>query len=371
MASANDALDASLGGGEAYGSAGLLVQVYDGGSMPNQPDHVYLTHPVNLDGAEQEGTQAPATADTSTSVPVVVIRNAPQAGDILVAHAVGGRWVAESGGGKCNPNVTLGTAWCNCVAPGTITVTVREGDCPGGAIVFQDQADDNGQAVTQLPPGDYCVSAATTASGYLNFASSFTLDATGTITAGSTGSPIYPDHLVVTDGVSGLSASVYPYGTMPWIVGTSADGSPGQGSSSQYWGELGQFNIPACVGPDNTCPATTVTLYVSYFCQGAAVAAGGASLVQVVFGEVDDGSGFGTTCPGDGGIGGSLAPGGWSAAVCGVGPIFCPNVGVNLGDSCYPLAQSGPVQWTACGSNPNTNPPTLPVNYSGTTTVTQ
>jgi hypothetical protein len=74
-----------------------LVQVFNGGSMPSQPDHVYLTHPVELDGAEAEGGVASPIVDTSSTIPVVVLWSAPQAGDILTAYAVGGRWVAEVG----------------------------------------------------------------------------------------------------------------------------------------------------------------------------------------------------------------------------------------------------------------------------------
>ena len=79
-------------------AARRLVQVYDGGAMPTAADRVYLTHPVELDGAETEGGAASPYVDTLTTIPVVVLWHAPAVGDQLVATAVGGRWVAEKTG---------------------------------------------------------------------------------------------------------------------------------------------------------------------------------------------------------------------------------------------------------------------------------
>jgi hypothetical protein len=90
-----------------------LVQVYNGGSMPTVGDMVYFTHPVELNGIEIEGGIATTIVDTATTVPVVVLWNAPEAGDILTAHAVGGRWVAERGGTSYPPEYTCG----NCSIP--------------------------------------------------------------------------------------------------------------------------------------------------------------------------------------------------------------------------------------------------------------
>ena len=84
----------------AVAAARRLVSVYNGGSMPTQPDHIFLTHPVELDGAEAEGGAASPNVDTSATIPVVVLWHAPQAGDLLVASSVGGRWVAERGGSQ-------------------------------------------------------------------------------------------------------------------------------------------------------------------------------------------------------------------------------------------------------------------------------
>jgi len=77
------------------GTARRLVQVYNGGSMPNEPDRYYLTNPVYLNGTEAEGGVGAPSVDTSQTIVVDVLNEAPSVGDYLVAYAVGGRWVAE------------------------------------------------------------------------------------------------------------------------------------------------------------------------------------------------------------------------------------------------------------------------------------
>lgn len=106
-------------------TARMLVQVYNGGAMPTSPDKVYLTHPVELDGTETEGGSALTNVDTSTTIPVVVLWGSPQAGDLLTAYAVGGRWVAElvdassQAGypcGQCQiPQKNLTVSWANLI----------------------------------------------------------------------------------------------------------------------------------------------------------------------------------------------------------------------------------------------------------------
>jgi hypothetical protein len=99
-----------------------LVQIYNGGAMGNAPDLFYLSHPVELDGSEIEGSTGTPTADTTQSIPVVVLGHAPSVGDILPAFSVGGRWVAEWGGtgsqsfpcSPCTiPNQNLTISWVN------------------------------------------------------------------------------------------------------------------------------------------------------------------------------------------------------------------------------------------------------------------
>ena len=113
------------------------------------------------------------------------------------------------------PNVSVDTKWCGmpCAAPGVITVTARSGACPGGAVAATATADPiTGLAAFLLPPGTYCFSAATTATGFLNTP----------VTAAAPGapsSPLYPAALFFTDGRTGLSGPLYPYGAYPPAIG--------------------------------------------------------------------------------------------------------------------------------------------------------
>jgi len=91
--------------------------------MGASPDLFYFTHPVELDGSETEGGTGTPTADTAQTIPVDVLWHAPSVGDLLTAYAVGGRWVAERGGGggpatlpcsPCNiPETDLTLSWTN------------------------------------------------------------------------------------------------------------------------------------------------------------------------------------------------------------------------------------------------------------------
>ena len=118
----------------SHGTARRLVQIYDGGMIPSAPDHFYLSHPVELDGAETEGGTGTPVADSSQTIVVDVLRGKAVAGQILTAYAVGGRWVAEIGGmssvgsAPCMPcaipleDLTL--SWTNLISgPGLATMT--------------------------------------------------------------------------------------------------------------------------------------------------------------------------------------------------------------------------------------------------------
>jgi hypothetical protein len=101
---------ARLGRSFAAGGRGtprFVGQVFDGGSMPRRLESVYLLHPIVLEGPESEGAAAAIRVDTGRSVPVVVIGSRqPVAGDVLIAHSLGGRWVADGGINNfpnCNP----------------------------------------------------------------------------------------------------------------------------------------------------------------------------------------------------------------------------------------------------------------------------
>jgi hypothetical protein len=101
--------DRDRAGAEPIGAVRMLVQVYDGGAMGSGPDRIYLTHPVELDGAETEGGSATPDADTTATVPVVVLGGTPNVGDVLVASGVGGRWVAERGTTSAPSGYVCGT----------------------------------------------------------------------------------------------------------------------------------------------------------------------------------------------------------------------------------------------------------------------
>ena len=116
-----DALDRLAGGGNA-GAARQLVQVYNGGSMGSAPGLFYFTHPVLASGAETEGAAATLTADTASTIPVVVLGGIPAVGDYLVAYAVGGRWVAELKG--CNITINVKCSGTNVNGD---TVTLKQG----------------------------------------------------------------------------------------------------------------------------------------------------------------------------------------------------------------------------------------------------
>jgi hypothetical protein len=124
-----------------FAAARLLGQVYDGGSMPSGPNLFYLTHPVQVTGAVTEGTAATMTTDSSTTVPVLVLRGSPLVGDYLTAYSVGGRWVSErgasSGGGSVSctpcsiPTTNLTVSWVNILSGnGSDTLVYSSGGSP-------------------------------------------------------------------------------------------------------------------------------------------------------------------------------------------------------------------------------------------------
>ena len=92
--------------GAGRGTACFVGQVYNGGSMPQGQGITYLLHPLLLSGGETEGGTDTPQVDTSRSIPVVVLGSRQVAvGDMLIAHSVGGRWVADGGVNlpNCNP----------------------------------------------------------------------------------------------------------------------------------------------------------------------------------------------------------------------------------------------------------------------------
>jgi len=149
-----DLVDRALGQVMA-GTPRRLVQVYNGGAMPSEPDHFYLTNPAYLNGAETEGGTGSPSVDTSQTIVVDVLGKAPSAGDYLTAYAVGGRWVAEltttqTGKGciqflGCNRSTLQG-------------VTVRFYDHNGGTLLAGPlTSDSNGKVCPGLDAGTYWV----------------------------------------------------------------------------------------------------------------------------------------------------------------------------------------------------------------------
>jgi hypothetical protein len=112
------------------GTPRFLGQVTSRGSIPNQTERIFLFSPVRLSGSEIEGAVATMEVDQSRTIPVVVIGGAPpRIGDLLVAVAAGGRWVAEAGGSgtsslTCSPCAipkrSLTLSWSNgLIGPGS------------------------------------------------------------------------------------------------------------------------------------------------------------------------------------------------------------------------------------------------------------
>ena len=76
--------------------------------MPDKTGRVFLLNPLSADGPETEGASASFAVDSTRAIPVVVVGGKPpEAGDLLVALAVGGRWVAEG-----SPDQALGCSPC-------------------------------------------------------------------------------------------------------------------------------------------------------------------------------------------------------------------------------------------------------------------
>ena len=110
--------------------------------MPGSPELFYFTHPVLLSGAETEGGSATLTADTATTVPVVVLGGIPSVGDYLTAYAVGGRWVSELKGCKITINVK-----CSGANVSGDTVTLKK----GGTTLATGTTDSSGNVTMSVP----------------------------------------------------------------------------------------------------------------------------------------------------------------------------------------------------------------------------
>lgn len=201
-------------------AARRLVSVYSGGNMPTQPNHVFLAHPAELDSNEAEGGLATPDVDTSTTIPVVVLWHVPQAGDLLVATSVGGRWVAERGGGG---QTKICISACGNLSLAGATISVLS----GSTVVASCTTDPTG--CCSLPiSGTYTVQV--TYNGTLVYSGTRTLPPGGTTTiaipapAGFVccGGYLIPQILTLTDAAGSITFAYDPnYGVPLWTGGHS------------------------------------------------------------------------------------------------------------------------------------------------------
>jgi hypothetical protein len=237
---------------------------------------------------------------------------------------------------KTTPNVTVGTYWCattTCVAPGTITVTITlqgpldpiTGDptCPLTAVVATETADADGNAKFTLPSGNYCASASTTASGYLNVPFPFTVSGSSPFTVFSA---LFPEELHISDATTGGSAVVYPYGPVPAVLGTG-DATAGLYATTTPY----TYSYPG----DGDCPARDV--YIYYFFSCGDLSSGGLPYVGAAMRDTVSSGDLGICCPGGPGSPGyCVASGGAACIVVGDGP------GAGPPPTCYPVSETGP-----------------------------
>jgi hypothetical protein len=91
MSEFRDALDLRDRSGPS-GTARESVQIIDLGSIPTTVPRVFAARPVVFDSPDVEGAGYTVTPDTAVTLYVVCLGpRVPVAGDLLVAHAVGGR----------------------------------------------------------------------------------------------------------------------------------------------------------------------------------------------------------------------------------------------------------------------------------------
>lgn len=144
------------------GAPRFVGQVVSGGSTPTAIDHVFLVHPVRIEGDEYEGAPGTAVVDSNRPIPVVIVGGRPPViGELIVAHATGGRWSADLSGPApatlpcmpCNiPRRSLTVSWANPQSGGGSATLTFDGvnqwgngclgspsfrlACQGGSIVF-------------------------------------------------------------------------------------------------------------------------------------------------------------------------------------------------------------------------------------------
>ncbi len=204
-------------------SARRLVSIYDGGAMPSQPNRVFLSHPAELDGSESEGSSASADVNTSATIPVLVLQGVPQVGDLLVATAVGGRWVAE------RPAVD-GTTICVIACYPAVSVYGAVVTLLNGTTTVASGTTGSTGCIKFPIAGTYIVQVQI--NGTLVYSSSRTLAPGGTTTIAVSGTSglvccggyAIPQQLTLTDAAGTLQFNYYPNYYYPiWYGGHSVN----------------------------------------------------------------------------------------------------------------------------------------------------
>jgi hypothetical protein len=107
----------------------IVGSVYNGGAMPTTVPAWFLTHPADFGCNESEGAGCSATIDTTSTVPVLVLGpKVPSVGDLLPARMIGGKWIAErGGGGGCTTTICLRSGCDNATMISGATVAITGG----------------------------------------------------------------------------------------------------------------------------------------------------------------------------------------------------------------------------------------------------
>lgn len=166
------------------------------------------------------------------------------------------------------PNVEVFTTTCLlCVAPGTITVTIRSGPCPGGVVVFVGTANSAGLVLCYLAPGVYCASSSTTAGGYSSQGpTTFTVPDSGLVTVGC---GLYPTTLTGTSATLGSTTMLSTGAATP--IGTPTPGQIWIGMLNYSFGGncgCGGTTVPMYFAFNCTAPGPSLTIYVPTTCSG-------------------------------------------------------------------------------------------------------
>lgn len=234
------------------GTPTFAGQVYNGGSMGSTTPLWYLTHPVEFSGNECESCSYSPTADTSKSIPVIVLGGVPSAGDILLAEMIGGKWVAEEGG--CSVKFTV---LCVSTPVSGATVTVKN----GGTTVASGTTNGSGVVTLNIPSaGTYTVVVPAVGSCTAGYSGSLALSCGGSYTlpccvAVNCGNCTWPTTLFVTD--SSQTTACPSTGFLVWqgayrlttISGFDPCTCAGQTGGSGLKCSLISYNI-SCIGPN-------------------------------------------------------------------------------------------------------------------------